>query len=142
MSTTSGDERTTSASPETKGGVLPISVVVPVYNRENLVREALASVVSQSRPPAEIIVVDDGSTDGSAAAAAALATRVIRQENLGSAAARNRGIEEATQPWIAFLDSDDLWDSTKLEEQWVSAPGLSPGGADPVRLQAVEARNR
>ena len=106
------------ASGATEGMTLPISVVVPVYNRERLLREALESVAAQTRPPAEIIVVDDGSTDGSAEVAVPLATRVLRQANGGSAAARNAGLRAATQPWIAFMDSDDLWEPTKLEEQW------------------------
>ena len=97
---------------------LPISVVVPVHNREDLLREAIASVQAQTCPAAELIVVDDGSTDDSARVAAEVGARVIRQHNQGSAAARNAGILSASQPWVAFLDSDDLWEPSKLEEQW------------------------
>jgi glycosyltransferase involved in cell wall biosynthesis len=105
--------------------VLPVSAVIPAYNREREVVEAIGSVRAQTRPPAEILVVDDGSTDGTAAAAEAAGARVLRQENRGVSAARNAGVEAANQPWIAFLDSDDLWEPDRLERQW-EALALAP----------------
>ncbi len=97
---------------------LPISVVIPAYNRAQYVVEAVRSVQAQTRPATEVIVVDDGSTDDTAQSARAAGACVIRQANSGLPAARNTGIMAATNPWIAFLDDDDLWESTKLERQW------------------------
>lgn len=98
---------------------MSVSVIVPVRNRRELLREALSSVVGQTRPAQEIIVVDDGSTDGSAEVAESLGgtVRVIRQEGLGRSSARNLGIENASGDFVAFLDSDDVWDPQKLERQ-------------------------
>jgi glycosyltransferase involved in cell wall biosynthesis len=88
-----------------------ISVVVPTYNRAALVARALDSALGQHRPGSEVLVIDDGSTDGTERVLSAYAgrVRVVRQENRGGAAARNRGVAEAVGDWIAFLDSDDFW---------------------------------
>lgn len=95
-----------------------ISVIVPVFNRERMVREALGSVAAQTRRPDEILLIDDGSGDNSGDAAKMFSgVTLIRQENRGVGAARNRGIENATGDYIAFLDSDDLWEREKLEHQ-------------------------
>ena len=96
-----------------------VSVVVPCFNAEKYIEETLASVLAQTRPPDEIIVVDDGSTDESAAIAEGLGRRirVVRQANAGESRARNRGIDEATGDWVAFLDSDDVWMPDKLSRQ-------------------------
>jgi glycosyltransferase involved in cell wall biosynthesis len=99
-----------------------VSVVIPVYNGERYLAEAVRSVLNQSLAPAEIIVVDDGSTDGSGPMAQKLAAeyplvRVISQPNAGVGAARNKGAAESTGAWLAFLDSDDLWLPNKLELQ-------------------------
>ena len=100
--------------------LLPISVVIPVYNRPQTVCRAIDCALSQTQPPAEIIVVDDGSTDNTAKAVKAYgdAVRYHFQHNAGPSAARNKGIELASQEWIAFLDSDDEWLPTKLQKQW------------------------
>jgi len=97
---------------------LPISVVIPVYNRASLLHASLASVAAQESPPSEIIVVDDGSSEDIAGIASEFGARVIRQDNAGVSAARNAGIMAAEFPWIAFLDSDDLWQPEKLRIQW------------------------
>jgi len=95
-----------------------VSCVVPVFNGERFLGEALESILTQTCPPDEIVVVDDGSTDGSAQIATALdRVRYIRQENAGPAAARNSGIGISTGDLLAFLDADDLWLPTKLERQ-------------------------
>lgn len=89
-----------------------ITVVIPLYNKEAEIERTLRSVVSQRSAPHEIIVVDDGSTDRSAALVEAMGIenlRLIRQKNCGVSAARNRGIEEASTPWVALLDGDDCW---------------------------------
>ena len=96
-----------------------ISVVVPVFNGERFLREAVKSVLDQKYKPVEIIIVDDGSTDGTATVARSLGetVRYLHQTNQGPAAARNRGIEHAQGSLIAFADADDLWPSEKLELQ-------------------------
>jgi len=96
-----------------------ISVVVPVYNAEKYIAQALDSLISQTLPPDEIIVVNDGSTDGSAEVVASFASRVklVSQENSGTANARNRGLQESTGDLLAFLDADDFWDPRKLASQ-------------------------
>lgn len=95
-----------------------ISVVVPVYNRREMVMEALESVVRQTRKPDEILLVDDGSDDGSGKAASAFkGVTLIQQPNRGISAARNAGIKQASGDCIAFLDSDDLWEKDKLRLQ-------------------------
>ena len=96
-----------------------ISVVIPVFNGERFLREAVQSVLDQKYAPLEIIVVDDGSTDGTANVARSLpaTVRFLHQANQGPAAARNRGIEHAQGDLIAFSDADDLWPPAKLELQ-------------------------
>lgn len=98
--------------------VAPISVVIPAYNAQNFIAEALRSVAAQTRAVAEVIVVDDGSADQTATIAERCGARVLRQINAGPSAARNAGIRAATQPWIAFLDADDLWLPEKINLQW------------------------
>ncbi len=93
----------------------PISVVIPVRNRAALLEQALDSVRAQTLPPAEILVVDDGSTDACAETAERMGAQVLRLGGQGVSTARNVGILAATQPWIGFLDSDDLWEPSKLE---------------------------
>lgn len=102
---------------------LTVSVVVPVYNGERFLAEALQSVFDQTLPPDEIIVVDDGSTDRTSAIVATLSTtaavpmRYIYQENRGPSAARNKGLHATGADLVAFLDADDLWNLRKQEIQ-------------------------
>jgi len=100
-----------------QGGV---SVVIPTFDRESVLPRALDSVFAQTRPPAEVIVVDDGSTDSTVRCLEVEYPQVelLTQENRGVSAARNRGIEAASEEWIALLDSDDEWTPTKLERQF------------------------
>lgn len=99
--------------------MLNVSVVIPTYNRAEHVVGAVESVLGQTRPPGEVIVVDDGSTDETPDlfAGASDPVHYVRQENAGVSAARNRGVDEASGDWIAFLDSDDRWNPEKLERQ-------------------------
>jgi glycosyltransferase involved in cell wall biosynthesis len=96
-----------------------IVVILPVFNGRRFLAEALASVVAQTLPPAELVVVDDGSSDGSAELVAELAApfpvRLVRQANAGQSAARNRGLRESGAALVAFLDQDDRWYPRHLE---------------------------
>jgi glycosyltransferase involved in cell wall biosynthesis len=93
------------------------SVVIPTYNRLNLLKQAVSSVWAQTHTDYEIIVADDGSTDGTVEWLAAQGERVraITQANRGPGAARNLGTREARGKYVAFLDSDDVWPSWTLE---------------------------
>lgn len=88
-----------------------ISVVIPTYNRKNIVLEAIQSVLQQEPKNYEVIVVDDGSTDKTAEyiKSLKLPVRIINKENGGVASARNAGIKNARGRYIALLDSDDIW---------------------------------
>jgi glycosyltransferase involved in cell wall biosynthesis len=98
-----------------------ISVVIPVYNRENLIQGCLKSVTDQTYANLEIIVVDDKSTDKTIEKINEINDERIRvvklEKNGGAQVARNRGIKESKGEWIAFHDSDDTWDLTKIEKQ-------------------------
>ena len=95
-----------------------VTVVIPTYNRRDLVREAIASVTAQSYPDVEVIVVDDGSNDGTAEVVQQFAgVQYVYQSNRGVSAARNGGVALARGELIAFLDSDDLWQPHKLTHQ-------------------------
>lgn len=99
-----------------------VSVIIPTYNYAKYLPETIDSVLRQTYQDLEIIVIDDGSTDNTKE----IIQRYIRssdkikyilQENKGPAAARNRGIKEAKGEYIAFLDSDDIWVTEKLDIQ-------------------------
>lgn len=95
-----------------------ISVVIPLYNKVAEIERTLRSVLEQSLQPLEIIVVDDGSTDGSAAIVERVGgerVRLIRQQNRGVSAARNKGIELSRGEYVAFLDGDDRWQPDYLK---------------------------
>ena len=95
-----------------------VSAIIPVYNGESYLAEAIASIYAQTYRPLELIVVDDGSTDGSAAIAQSFPlARYIYQSNQGHASAKNTGIAKARGEFIAFLDADDVWTPNKLSVQ-------------------------
>jgi glycosyltransferase involved in cell wall biosynthesis len=97
---------------------MKFSVVIPTYNRADLVQQALQSVLSQTFQDFEILIIDDGSQEPISLSSVDDRTRIIRHEkNLGAAAARNTGIMNAKGEIVAFLDSDDLWFPQKLEKQ-------------------------
>ena len=100
-----------------------VSIITPVYNSENYLRECIDSVLSQTYKDFEHILVDDCSNDNSATIITDYALKDNRikyiklKKNSGAGVARNKAIERATGRYIAFLDSDDFWESCKLEKQ-------------------------
>ena len=97
-----------------------ITVVIPVYNREQTIKRAIDSVLSQSILPEEVIVVDDCSTDGTKEVLEGYGEKITcisLPENSGPSTARNKGIKQAKTEWISFLDSDDCWEQDKLNKQ-------------------------
>jgi len=98
---------------------LTISAVMPVYNTEEFVAESLHTVLSQTRPPDEVVVVDDGSTDGTPDVLAEFGSeiRVVRQANQGVWGAMNTCFREARCDYVAKCDADDLWEPGKLAAQ-------------------------
>jgi len=95
-----------------------ITVIIPTYNRYDFLKRAIASVISQTYRAKEIIVVDDGSNDNTSQIIQDFPNiRYIYQKNSGVSSARNLGIKNTSYEWIAFLDSDDEWYESKLEEQ-------------------------
>ena len=93
-------------------GNIAFSVVIPLYNKEKYIRKTIKSVLLQTYPFFEVVVVDDGSTDRGVEMVEEGGNervRLIRQENSGVSVARNRGVVEAKEQYIAFLDADDYW---------------------------------
>ncbi len=124
----------------------PVSVVIPTYNRAELLRATLASVVAQTLPPREIAVADDDSTDHTGAVIAAFAAAgapIVAVPGPPDSppgtnrrsAARNRGAAATTAPWVAFLDSDDLWEPVRLERQMAALAGQPAAGFAFCNLQ-------
>ena len=111
---------------------VPISVVMPARNVRRFIREAIVSVCTQSLSVSELIIINDGSTDGTGLEADSVCRKlecdaeisptpsflVLHQDHRGISSARNVGIRLASQPWIAFLDADDVWSRNKIELQW------------------------
>lgn len=98
-----------------------ISIVIPLYNKEQSITSTLQTVLKQTFQDFEIVIVDDGSTDHSVEEVNKVVDpriRLIQQPNAGVSSARNRGIEEAKGEYIAFLDADDEWKPEYLETQY------------------------
>jgi glycosyltransferase involved in cell wall biosynthesis len=101
------------------GSEIRISVVIPLYNKENSIRKTIDSVLSQTFTDFELIIVNDGSTDNSFKVVSEYCNSKIRlfcKENGGVSSARNFGIIKARYDYIAFLDADDYWDSIYLQQ--------------------------
>ena len=106
--------------------IIKVSVIIPVYNAEVHLQQCLESVVSQTLKEIEIICVDDGSTDGSVAVLTELAQtdsriHILQQRNQFAGIARNRGIQMAQGEYLAFLDADDFFHPSALEELYTKA---------------------
>ncbi len=99
---------------------LKISIIIPVYNAQKYLSEAIDSIIDQAIHPSEIIVVDDASTDASIKVASRYGSQLTllkHKTNRGCPAARNLGIMEAKGEYLAFLDADDFWTKNKLKNQ-------------------------
>lgn len=98
---------------------ITVAAVIPAFNAEATLADAIASVLEQTAPPAEIIVVDDGSSDRTAEVGRSFGSgvRVCSIPNGGVSKARNHGVAQAATSHVAFLDADDLWEEGKLEAQ-------------------------
>ncbi len=131
-----------------------VSAVIPVHNGQRYLRDAIASVLAQTRGVRECIVIDDGSTDGTAEVAASFGERVIyvRQPRSGVSAARNHGAELAAGELVSFLDHDDTWLPRKLElqvdelqrrrgELALCAVGVVDADGGDLRVQRLRARH-
>lgn len=112
-----------------------VSVVIPTWNRREVLGRTVNSALAQRGVKVEVIVVDDGSADDTASAMRQLAHRGVRlvrhEQSVGVADARNAGVAEATAPWVAFLDDDDLWAPDKLRCQLKAAQRALPDGTTP-----------
>ncbi|HUS15277.1 MAG TPA: glycosyltransferase family A protein [Chloroflexia bacterium] len=133
------------------GASSPVSVVIPTHNRADLLRAAVDSVLAQTLPAREIVIADDGSTDHTRAVVSAFEAAGAPIVWLPAppdgtppgnrrSAARNRGVAAATAPWIAFLDSDDLWHPLRLERQLADLPRTPDAGFAFCNLQRFDGR--
>lgn len=96
-----------------------VSVILPVFNGEKYIAQAIESVMAQSYRPLELIIVDDGSTDNTAVIVKRFSSsvRYLFMNNAGTGAARNHGVQSAQGDFFAFVDADDLWIADKLTMQ-------------------------
>lgn len=125
-----------------QNGPADVTVIIPAFRAAATIDRALASIAAQTLKPVAAVVVDDGSPDDTFVRAEAWKGRmggtqllVLRQENKGPGAARNRALAAAATTWVAFLDADDEWLPTKLERSMVHAEG---GGYALVAHDSVE----
>jgi len=117
-------------SGEVLGTTPLVSIVMPCYNAARHLERSVGSVLAQTLGEWELLVVDDGSTDESWAVLSSMASRdarirTFRQRNAGAPAARNRALDEALAPWVAFLDADDTWEPEFLQNM-TTALGAAP----------------
>lgn len=100
-----------------------VSIIMPAYNSESTILQAVESVINQSYPYWELIIIEDGSNDDTKRIVEELGSRdpriqaIFNERNMGVSCSRNCGLSAVQGEWIAFLDSDDLWDSSKLSKQ-------------------------
>ncbi|MCB1324888.1 MAG: glycosyltransferase family 2 protein [Spirochaetales bacterium] len=114
------------SSKEARESYLPVSAIIPVAGRTELLVEAVRSILQGTALPAELIIVLSGTPAQKKRSRLAIAAcpdfadrvRVLACDGPGPAAARNQGVTASGQPWTAFLDSDDLWTPQHLEQQW------------------------
>jgi len=97
-----------------------VSAIITAYNHEHFISDAITSVLAQTRPVDELVIIDDGSTDDTLKVVSRFLEKGVRyiwQTNLGEGMARNRGIQETSGEYIAFLDADDIWLEDKTQKQ-------------------------
>ncbi|MGH9871467.1 MAG: glycosyltransferase family 2 protein [Pyrinomonadaceae bacterium] len=118
--------------------VVPVSVVIPALNAERFIGQAIESVHAQTLRVSEIIVVDNGCTDRTTQIASELGATVVEEKQRGLSRARNAGLRQTTQEWIALLDSDDRWDAQKLEAQWLAIEQCPEAGMIACYFRIIE----
>lgn len=123
-----------------------VSVIIPTYNRSELLKKAIESLENQSHQNFEIIIIDDCSTDDTAEVVRGMDDeRIIylrHDTNKGGSEARNTGIKQATGSFIGFLDSDDQWLPDKLERQLKQFEGQPDVGVVYTGVQVVDEHNQ
>ncbi len=125
-----------------------ISVIIPAYNAERFLRETCQSLLNQTCPDWEVIIIDDGSQDATPDIARSFCTqdkrfRLISQPNAGVSAARNAGIDTARGEFIAFLDADDLWEKTAVEQfltMFANRPDVDILWSDAIRFDSITSK--
>jgi glycosyltransferase involved in cell wall biosynthesis len=117
---------------------VPVSVVIPAFNAERFLAAAIESVQAQTLNVAEIIVVDNGSIDRTAEIAADLGVVIVEERERGVSRARNTGISQCRQEWIALLDADDLWDPEKIQRQWAAIQACPNAGLVACYFRVVQ----
>ena len=118
-----------------------VSVIIPTYNRAELVLRAVRTVLDQTEPNLELLIVDDGSTDDTADVLATITdprVRVLCPTHVGLSRARNAALAEASGTWIAFLDDDNEWHGTYLEQQLAAAAAMPEAVAVYCPAQAFD----
>ena len=122
-----------------------MSVIIPLYNKEKTVANTIQTVLGQTFRDFEIVIVDDGSTDGSAGEVGKIddsRIRLIRQQNAGVSAARNKGVEEAMGEYVAFLDADDEWKPDYLATQYALTQKYPDCGVFAVNYETRDAQGK
>lgn len=121
-----------------------VSVVIPTYNRADIISKAIESALAQTYDNVELVVVDDGSTDETRGVVEAYGPRVryIRQENAGVSAARNRAMRHSRGEFVAFLDSDDAWKPWRIEAQVAALRRHPEAGLAWTDMTAIDGRER
>jgi len=117
-----------------------VTAVIPAFNAERFVAEAIESVLGQTHPQVECIVVDDGSTDHTAEVVERYGERVrlLRQRNAGVSVARNNGAAAGEGAFVAFLDADDRWHQAKLERQLARLQGATAQTMAVCAVRAID----
>jgi glycosyltransferase involved in cell wall biosynthesis len=129
----------------TTADALPlVTVIIPCYNRDRFVREAVDSALGQTYPRIEVVAVDDGSTDDTLGILQSYGDRIrlVQQKNSGTPSARNAGIGAARGDYLAWLDSDDAWEPEKIARQIDAARKWPQAALIHTRCLSIDADGR